>query len=84
MPSQSLSQPTVPQAEPRFEPPFEPPVKGEAKSRWVPVPIEELPGWPQESMAEVWALLLANCDVSGTVLAPLCSEIRRQIGRAHV
>ena len=68
-----LSQPTVPQPAPRFEPP----VKGEAKSRWVPVPIEELPGWPQESMAEVWTLLLANCDVSGTVLAPLCSDIRR-------
>ena len=28
-------------------------------------------------MAEVWTLLLANCDVSGTVLAPLCSDIRR-------
>ncbi len=55
----------------------EPPVKGEAKSRWVPVPIEELPGWPQESMAEVWTVLLANCDVSGTVLAPLCGDIRR-------
>jgi membrane-bound lytic murein transglycosylase A len=43
----------------------------------VPAAIEDLPGWPQESMAEVWTLLLANCDVSGTVLAPLCSDIRR-------
>jgi membrane-bound lytic murein transglycosylase A len=43
----------------------------------VPVAIEDLPGLSQESMAEVWTLLLANCDVSGTVLAPLCSDIRR-------
>ena len=71
--SPPLSLPTVPQAAPRFEPP----VKGESKSRWVPVPIEDLPGWPQESMAEVWTLLLANCDINGTVLAPLCSDIRR-------
>jgi len=56
---------------------FEPPVKGEGRSRWVPVAIEDLPGLSQESMAEVWTLLLANCDVSGTVLAPLCSDIRR-------
>jgi len=53
------------------------PLKGEWRSRWVPVPVEDLPGWPQESMAEVWTLLLANCDVSGTVLAPLCGDIRR-------
>lgn len=70
--SPPLSQPNV-QAAPRFEPP----VKGESKSRWVPVPIEDLPGWPQESMAEVWTVLLANCDVNGTVLALLCSDIRR-------
>ncbi len=53
------------------------PLKGEWRSRWVPVPVEDLPGWPQESMAEVWTLLLANCDISGTVLAPLCGDIRR-------
>ena len=51
--------------------------KGEGRSRWVPVPIEELPEWPQESMAEVWTVLLTNCDVSGTVLAPMCADIRR-------
>lgn len=69
----SLTAPTPPSLAPRFEPP----VKGEVKSRWVPVPVEDLPGWPQESMAEVWTLLLANCDVSGTVLAPMCGDIRR-------
>lgn len=53
------------------------PLKGEWRSRWVPVPVEDLPGWPQESMAEVWTLLLANCDISGSVLAPLCGDIRR-------
>jgi membrane-bound lytic murein transglycosylase A len=73
-PSQGSS---IPPTAPLGASKFEPPVKCESRSRWVPVAIEDLPGLSQESMAEVWTLLLANCDVSGTVLAPLCSDIRR-------
>lgn len=43
----------------------------------VPVPWTDLPGWGAESMADVWALLLGNCQRPGPLMSGLCPQIRR-------
>jgi membrane-bound lytic murein transglycosylase A len=47
------------------------------RSQLVPVPWSDLPGWENESMAEVWALLISNCERPGPVMAAACPPIRR-------
>ena len=47
------------------------------RSQLVPVPWSDLPGWENESMAQVWALLISNCERPGPVMAVACPPIRR-------
>ncbi len=47
------------------------------RSQLLPVPWSDLPGWEKESMAEVWSVLLGNCERPGTVMAEVCPHIRR-------
>jgi membrane-bound lytic murein transglycosylase A len=49
----------------------------QAKSRWSPVRWADLPGWEQDSLHEAWNAWLHSCERPGTVLAPLCPELRR-------
>jgi len=37
----------------------------------------ELPGWDKESMAQVWPVLVANCERPGPLLAASCAHIRQ-------
>ncbi len=53
-------------------------------SQLVPVPWSELPGWEKESMPEAWAVLTANCEKPGSLMASLCPQIRRlALAEAH-
>lgn len=71
------SPPPAPSSKPLDLPPPEALGRDVRRSRWVAVAWEELPGWNQESMAEAWNVLLANCDRPGATMAPLCPDIRR-------
>lgn len=47
------------------------------KSRWVPVPWSELPGFNDDALDEGWAALIANCARPNAAFAPLCREVRQ-------
>ena len=47
------------------------------RSQMVPVAWSDLPGWDSESMPEVWALLLSNCERPGNLMAVVCPDVRR-------
>ncbi|MDD5027942.1 MAG: MltA domain-containing protein [Rhodoferax sp.] len=47
------------------------------KSRWVPVPWSELPGFEHDELFEAWNAWLKSCERPGPVFAPLCPELRR-------
>lgn len=47
------------------------------KSRWVPVPWSELPGFEGDALFEAWNAWLKSCERPGPVFAPLCGEVRR-------
>jgi len=47
-----------------------------AKSRWVPAPWTELPGFDEDTLHEAWNAWLKSCERPGPVFAPLCSEVR--------
>ncbi len=59
----------------RVLPPGTPPEA--RRSQLMPVPWSDLPGWENESMAEVWALLISNCERPGPAMAAACPHIRR-------
>ena len=46
------------------------------KSRWVPVPWSDLPGFEDDALNEAWNAWLKSCERPGPVFAPLCPEIR--------
>jgi membrane-bound lytic murein transglycosylase A len=70
--------PTVPKPVPASPPPpLEAPVIQDRLSRMLPVPWTDLPGWGNESMPQVWELLLGNCQRPGPLIAPLCPQIRQ-------
>ena len=48
-----------------------------AKSRWVAVPWNELPGFETDALFEAWNAWLKSCERPGPVFAPLCPEVRR-------
>ena len=56
-----------------------PPSTDEAsrRSQWVPVGWQDLPGWDKESMPEVWALLIGQCERPQGVMVSRCPEVRR-------
>ena len=47
------------------------------KSRWTPVPWDELPGWQDDNLHEAWNAWLKNCERPGPVFGPLCADVRR-------
>lgn len=54
-----------------------PPARTQGKSRWVPVPWSELPGFENDALFEAWNAWLKSCERPGPVFAPLCDEVRR-------
>jgi membrane-bound lytic murein transglycosylase A len=53
------------------------------KSRWVPVPWSDLPGFDKDTLFEAWNAWLKSCERPGPVFAPLCPDVRRlSIGSA--
>ena len=53
------------------------------KSRWVPVPWSDLPGFDKDTLFEAWNAWIKSCERPGPVFAPLCPEVRRlSIGSA--
>ena len=54
------------------------------KSRWVPVPWTDLPGFENDRLFEAWNAWLKSCERPGPAFAPLCPEIRQlSIGSAE-
>jgi membrane-bound lytic murein transglycosylase A len=47
------------------------------RSQLVPVAWSDLPGWDNESMPEVWSVLLSNCERPGNLMAAVCPDVRR-------
>ena len=47
------------------------------KSRWVPVPWAELPGFQEDSLFEAWNAWIKSCERPGPAFAPLCGDVRR-------
>ncbi len=54
-----------------------PPALQQAKSRWLPVRWDELPGFEQDALHEAWNAWIRSCERPGPALAPLCGEVRR-------
>lgn len=48
-----------------------------AKSRWLPVAWNEVPGFDSDSLHEAWNAWLKNCERPTPAFAGLCSEVRR-------
>ena len=47
------------------------------KSRWVPVPWSELPGWNADALYDAWNAWIRSCEKPATGFAALCSDVRR-------
>lgn len=50
----------------------------QGKSRWVPVPWEDLPGWGQDAWFDAWNAWLRSCERSVPPWQALCAEVRLQ------
>lgn len=48
----------------------------QAKSRWVPVPWTELPGFSDDSLYEAWNAWLKSCEKPSVAFVKLCSQVR--------
>ncbi|QIL83009.1 transglycosylase [Diaphorobacter sp. HDW4A] len=75
-------QATVPSTEPSTSStvPEYHPVPGtlnQAKSRWVPVEWNDLPGFSDDSLFEAWNAWLRSCEKPAPAFAPLCADVRR-------
>ena len=54
-----------------------------SKSRWVPVPWSDLPGFDKDNLFEAWNAWIKSCERPGPTFAPLCPDVRRlSIGSA--
>jgi membrane-bound lytic murein transglycosylase A len=54
-----------------------------SKSRWVPVPWSDLPGFDKDNLFEAWNAWIKSCERPGPTFAPLCADVRRlSIGSA--
>jgi len=49
----------------------------QAKSRWVPVAWDDLPGFAQDDLHDAWNAWLRSCERPPARFAALCPEIRR-------
>jgi membrane-bound lytic murein transglycosylase A len=47
------------------------------RSRWVPVPWDDLPGWQDDPLHEAWNAWLQNCERPGPLFGPLCPGVRQ-------
>lgn len=74
-PPVALSIPTVP-AVTAPSPPA-PATSAEKRSRLVAVEWRDLPGWDNESMPEVWPVLLGSCERPAGLIASLCPQVMR-------
>ncbi|MEJ7930367.1 MltA domain-containing protein [Ramlibacter sp. AN1015] len=54
-----------------------PPALTTAKSRWVPVDWQELPGFGEDSLHEAWNAWLKSCERPPVPLAALCPQVRQ-------
>lgn len=52
----------------------------QAKSRWIPVPWSELPGFEQDALHEAWPAWLRSCEKPTPVWRPLCPQLRQLSG----
>jgi membrane-bound lytic murein transglycosylase A len=52
-------------------------VLSQPRSRWVPVPWSELPGFGQDNLFEAWNAWIKSCEKPPVPLAALCGEVRR-------
>jgi membrane-bound lytic murein transglycosylase A len=68
----------------RAAPPLEVPgTVSQARSRWVPVPWSDLPGFADDTLFEAWNAWLKGCERPVAPQAALCGEVRRlSIGSA--
>ena len=48
-----------------------------SKSRWLPVPWSDLPGFTDDALHEAWNAWLRSCERPPAALAPLCEDVRR-------
>ena len=72
--------PSVPSARPAPAPTAPVAVPGtltQAKSRWVPVAWNELPGFDADALHEAWNAWLRSCERPAPAFAPLCGDVRR-------
>ncbi len=51
------------------------------RSRWVPVPWSELPGWGRDALAEAWPALLRNCNRPKANWVGICPELQALQGQ---
>lgn len=49
----------------------------QAKSRWVPVPWQELPGFEDDSLHEAWPAWLRSCERPGPPWRTLCPQLQQ-------
>ena len=54
-----------------------PPVRLQARSRWVPVRWQALPGFEEDALHEAWNAWLRSCLRPAPVVGALCPEVRR-------
>lgn len=53
------------------------PVLTRARSRWVPVPWSELPGFADDALHEAWNAWVRSCERPPAAFVPLCPQVRR-------
>ena len=53
------------------------PLLQQTRSRWVPVPWSDLPGFSQDSLFEAWNAWVRSCEKPGATWAGLCGDVRR-------
>jgi len=66
----------LPEAAAPPKPPVAPVVRTTAKSRWISVAWDELPGWPQDTTIYAWPSLLKSCERPATGWAAACESAR--------
>jgi membrane-bound lytic murein transglycosylase A len=71
-PAAAVSQPASPVSAPDASG-----MRLQGKSRWVPVPWTDLPGFENDTLFEAWNAWIKSCERPGPAFAPLCPEIRR-------
>ena len=49
----------------------------QGRSRWVPVPWSELPGFADDALLEAWNAWVRSCERPPAVFVALCPQVRR-------